>query len=189
MKTLNDLLSSPGTTYAAVRDHLGSLSPRARVEQSLSLDRSNQPKLWRLAAGTAPITAEDIVPASKPDFEPVPFFGQNNQPLFQLFRKVFFRLPDGTIGGYNESPVAPLVGPGYYTVGFGKDGAFVDYTRVPREAPIGWPEVTINERGLSHIVYGHMQDDLRRVHDRVWIGHARKFGKDTPHYFVLARPD
>lgn len=190
MTTLNDLLSQRGITLPEVHQHLDRLTPEARVREATSLDRPTQAVLWGLAVQSSPVTHEDLVPASKGTFDPEPFQGQNDQPLFRSFKKVFYRLPDGTIAGRNESSVAPVVGHGYYSVvPGGPDGVYIDYTRLPQQKPASWPEIRRNDRGVSIVVYGFMKDYLRRVHGRILIGHAQKPLVGSMGHFVLARPD
>lgn len=187
MPTLNEILSRRGVTSRDVRDHLASLSPEARVREATSLDASRQGVLWKISAGNAPVTAEDLVPSAVPDMTPVPFEGQNSQPAFRFFQKVFYRMPGGRLGGRNVGSLAPLIGHGYYVVEYDRDGAYVDYTQVPNLAPSGWPQIARNDRGVSTLVFGFMKDYLRRVDDNVLIGHARKPVVGSQGYFVLAR--
>lgn len=187
MTTLNDLLANPRTTIAEVRAHLDALSPDERVRQATSIDRAAQGRLWTLAEGGRSITFEEIVPAGTPELTPVPFEGQNSQPLFRRFRKVFYRLPDGRIGGRNEGVLAPFIGDGYYVVERGDIETYVDYTQVPNRVPAGWAKARRNERGLSLLVFAFMKDYLRRVTEGVFIGHALKPVVGSQGYFVLAR--
>jgi len=187
--TLRELLDRPSVSASDVASHLASLDGETRVKEATDLARSQQATLWRLGEKGEPLTAEDFVPAGTPELTPVPFWGQNNQPLFRPFRKVFYRTPDGSLAGYNESSAAPLVGPGYYVLRFDDTGCYVDYTSLPTVAPKGWPPIVSNERGVSQFVYGFMKDYLRRVSGKLLIGRAYRRGKETPHYFVLVRPD
>lgn len=187
MPTLNDILGRKGVTFRDVRDHLASLSPEARVREATSLDGGRQGVLWELCEGNAKVTAEDLVPGSVPDLTPVPFEGQNSQPAFRSFQKVFYRMPGGKLGGRNVGALAPLIGDGYYVVEYDRDGAYVDYTQVPNVAPAGWPAIKRNDRGVSTLVFGFMKDHLRRVDGNVLIGHARKPIVGSQGYFVLAR--
>lgn len=187
MSTLNEILGRRGVTLRDVRSHLGSLSPEARVREATSIDASRQGVLWKIAEGTDPVTAEDLVPSAVGDMTPVPFEGQNSQPAFRYFQKVFYRMPGGKLGGRNVGSLAPFIGHGYYVVEYDRDGAYVDYTQVPSVAPSGWPAIERNDRGVSTLVFGFMKDYLRRVDDHVLIGHARKPIVGSQGYFVLAR--
>lgn len=189
MPTLNDVLARRGVTLRDVRDHLASISPEARVREATSLDGKLQGVLWRISEGTAPVTAEDLVPSAVSDMTPVPFEGQNSQPAFRFFQKVFYRMPGGKLGGRNVGSLAPIVGDGYYVVEYDANGAYVDYTQLPQVAPSGWPTIKRNDRGVSTVVFGFMKDYLRRVDGRILIGHAIKPIVGSQGYFVLARPD
>ena len=187
--TLNDILGTPGVTSAQLQEHLAALSGEERVRQATQLDRRHHQTLWDLSAATEPIELEEIVAAAQRPLDPVPFEGQNNQPLYRPFRKVFYRTPEGAIGGYNESGAAWFAGPGYYLLKRDASGTYVDYTDLPSDKPASWPPIRPNDTGIPRFVYGHMKDYLRRVYGRVLIGRAFRKGKATPNYFVLARPE
>lgn len=187
--TLNELLATPGVTAAQVQQHLASLSGDERVRQSTQLDRRHHQKLWDLSSATTPIQLEEVVAPDRKPLDPVPFEGQNNQPLYRPFKKVFYRTSNGGIGGYNDSPASWFAGPGYYVLKRDDSGTYVDYTEVPADKPAAWPPIRPNDTGISQFVYGHMKDYLRRVYGRVLIGRAFRKGKATPNYFVLARPE
>lgn len=187
--TLNDLLATPGVTATEVRAHLASLSGEERVRQATQLDRKHQATLWAMSADTEPLRLEEVVASDRTPLDPVPFEGQNNQPFYRPFKKIFYRLPDGGIAGYNDSPASWFAGPGYYLLRRDDSGVYVDYTAVPSDKPPAWPPIRPNDTGISQFVYGHMKDYLRRVYGRVVIGRAYRKGKATPNYFVLARPE
>jgi hypothetical protein len=187
--SLNELLSSDGVTSDRLQQYLASLSGPERVHEATHLDRRHQKTLWDLSAATEPIRLDEIVAPDRPALEPVPFEGQNNQPIYRPFRKVFYRTRDGAIGGYNESGAAWFAGPGYYVLKRDGSGTYVDYTELPAEKPPTWPAIRPNDQGIPQFVYGHMKDYLRRVYGRVLIGRAFRKGKATPNFFVLARPE
>lgn len=187
MTTLNELLKDPRTTLAQVQSHLGALSGEERVRQCTSIDARLQGRLWTLAEGGRSVGFEELVPKEAGELNPIPFEGQNSQPLFRRFRKVFYRMPDGKIGGRNEGVLAPVIGDGYYVVERGDLETYVDYTQVPRVVPQGWPRAKRNDRGVSILVFGFMKDYLRRVTEGVFIGHALKPVIGSQGYFVLAR--
>src|SRR5512140_3471036 len=137
--TLNELLATPGVTAAQVHAHLASLSGEERVRQATQLDRRHHRTLWDLSADTQPLLLEEVVAADRKPLDPVPFEGQNNQPIYRPFKKVFYRTPDGAIGGYNDSPASWFAGPGYYVLRRDDSGTYVDYTQVPTEKPATWP--------------------------------------------------
>ena len=186
---LNDLLATNGVTSAQVQQHLAALSGEERVRQATQLDRGHQQTLWNLSGATEPIRLDEIVAPAQRALDPVPFEGQNNQPVYRPFKKVFYRTAGGTIGGYNESPASWFPGPRYYVLKHDDSGTYVDYTELPPEKPAAWPAIRPNDAGISQFVYGYMKDYLRRVYGRVLIGRAYRKGKATPNYFVLARPE
>jgi len=187
--TLNDLLATPGVTAEQIQRHLASLSGAERVQQATHLDRRHHKTLWDLSANTDPLRLDEVVSSDRAPLDPVPFEGQNNQPIYRPFKKVFYRTSSGTIGGYNDSPAAWFAGPGYYILKSDQSGIYVDYTDIPREKPAAWPAIRPNDTGITQFVYGHMKDYLRRVYGRVVIGRAYRKGKATPNFFVLARPE
>jgi hypothetical protein len=187
--SLNALLSSGDVAADRLQQYLASLSGPDRVREATHLDRRHQKTLWDLSAYTEPIRLDEIVAPDRPVLEPVPFEGQNNQPIYRPFRKVFYRTRAGAIGGYNESGAAWFAGPGYYVLKRDGSGTYVDYTELPAEKPPTWPAIRPNDQGIPQFVYGHMKDYLRRAYGRVLIGRAFRKGKATPNFFVLARPE
>jgi hypothetical protein len=125
-------------------------------------------------------------------------YGKNSQPVFRNFEKRWVR-PKGHPGelwGYNETPVRPLIGPGYFvarrTDDDGADprgGVVVDYFRVPPEDTVipGWPPVRPNSRGLQRFVYDKTRDYMRRVSSHCSIGIAYRLESRVMGYFVLCR--
>jgi hypothetical protein len=188
-QTLNQLLHEKDIDLARVQAHLAALPGEEQVRQSTTLDRSRLAVLWQLAAANEDkARLEDFVPADHPALEPIPFEGQNSLLMFRSFKKVFYRTPDGQIAGYNDQSMAWLTGPGYYIVKDATPDPYIDYTEIPSVKPAAWPAIKANESGFSTLVYGHMQDYMRRVHGNIFIGRAVKKGKETENYFVLARP-
>lgn len=187
--TLNELMAKPGVTSEEVQKHLSALPGDERVRQATTLDRKHQKTLWELSDKTAKITLEEVVPPSRKALDPLPFEGQNNQPIYRMFKKVFYRTSDGKIAGYNESDAAWFAGPGYYILTTNATGTFVDYTQLPKEKPAGWPEIKDNTDGISRFIYGNMHDYLRRVSNLIFIGRAYRHGKESGNYFILARPE
>ena len=183
---LNSLLDRPNVTLKEIQDYLASLSGEERVKQGVSVKAKHQKKLWELSAKSDPVKKTDLVPEGHPALQPIPFEGWNNQPIYRPFKKVFYRTKDNRIAGYNDSPAGWFAGPGYYIVNEDAQGVFVDYTQLPNEHPDGWPEIRPNDKGITQFIYGNMNDYLRRVYDKVLIGRAYKFRKETGNYFMLA---
>ncbi len=192
MPRLKELLSQPAPDAAAIAKHLDALPEAERVAQVVELKKADQVRLWELSGrAPQPIDPAFLVPGDAPRLAAFPFEGKNSLPAFSRFRKVFYRTKDGEIGGYNDQARGWLTGPGYYMVRPARDGepgpVVIDYTRIPGEKPDGWPRVKSNEAGISRLVYGGMNDYLRRVSADVVISQAWKYGKPTPNYFVLCR--
>jgi hypothetical protein len=181
----------------AIRDLLDGLDHASRVQATRSLGRGEQHRLYDAVDGFLPLTLEDLVPASVPDFTTVRHHGRNTLPAFTLFEKRFCR-PKGAdpakpdaLYGFNFQSLSPLTGPGYFLAvdAPGRPEVWVDYNRVPEEHPEGWPAIRSNERGLSRFVYGFMIDTLRRVSEHVTIGSAARKGRDIGSWFILTRED
>ena len=178
---------------------LDSLDHEARWEQLKGLGRSQQRILYNLAEHAAPIDLAHFVPAGLDDMTPVKHRGRNTLPLpgLSYFSKVFTRRPGGAIIGYNaDSPVGPLVGPGYYTAVMSKDSwkdrgeVVVDYYITPEAGPVpeGWPWLRPNWLGIQLFVYFQTRDFMRKVSEHVSIGAAYKWdAMKMDHYFILCR--
>jgi hypothetical protein len=176
---------------------LDSLSHTARVAATRSLGRAQQRRLYAAAEGFLPVRLADLVPPGVGDQMPVRHFGKNTLPLFSHFEKRFCRpagadaAKPGELYGFNFQALQGLTGPGYFVASEDptRPEVWIDYRRVPPEAPAGWPAIRSNERGLARLVYGFMLDTLRRVSEHVTIGSAARHGKDLGSWFVLCRQD
>jgi len=178
---------------------LDAATPEERVASTAALSRRHQRLLWRLAEDAAPVTADDLVPPTLAPLTPVRHHGVNSLPVpasWRVFRKVMARDTDGAVIGWNDSPLAPWIGPGYFVItgtdafpdGPRRGGQVVDYYQIPRGAvPAGWPGVVPNWWGLQVFVYHQTRDFLRRVSAHVVIGAAYKWGLPLDQYFVLVR--
>ena len=195
MATLSDLLKDPNVTPAQLEEHLDSLPHTARLAQTQALGGKDQDRLWEVAGiANKPFGLDFIVPAEGLEREPFPFVGKNSLPAFTHFRKVFFRQSSGEIGGYNNTSIEKITGPGYYVAEETPDGpgpVLVNYLRIPAEKPESWPEIRPNEQGLSRFIYCGTNDYLRYVSKDVLIGRAYRRKGDTitpmPNWFVLCR--
>ena len=179
---------------------LDGLSHDDRVVAIRGLGRKDQRALYEAVDGFEAVTLSDIVPPNTDDFAPVRHFGKNTLPAFTHFEKRFLR-PEGDrekpdeLYGFNFQTMQPVTGPGYFVAVPNPERAdrevWVDYRRVPEgdasRLPADWPEVKVNERGLSRFVYGFMVDTLRRVSEHVTIGSAARKGKDMGSWFALTR--
>jgi len=191
MTTLAQLLDTPGITLPEVTKHLDDLPHQYRILQTVELNKRQQVKLWDIAANSGhTLTMNYVVPGDAKPLDYFPFEGRNSLPLFTRFQKVFYRLPDGSYGGYNNQRMAWFTGPGYYVAGISAKNPQeieVDYLRVPGIKPPGWPRIVPNE-GRWGLVYGGTKDYLRWVSDDVVIGRATKGGiEPMPNWFVLCR--
>jgi hypothetical protein len=184
-----------------IATYLDGLSPERRLEETRTLGRSDQRRLYEKAAGSAPMTLDDIVPVGVAARVPVIHDGRNTLPLppsLKLFQKRFARPESGgaRLFGYNESPFLSTVGPGFFvavpTAGRpaweARGGVVVDYFQIPDgPVPGGWPKVIPNTQGLQYFVYNKTRDFLRRVSAHVSVGAAYKVEKALDHYFMLCR--
>ena len=182
---------------AEIGRFLDGLSHDDRVLAVRGAGRREQAKLYRAVDGFRPVVLGDLVVSSTPAMTPVRHYGKNTLPAFRHFEKRFCRPGDadadkpGELYGYNFQTMSPVTGPGYFVAVPSPERAdaevWVDYRRVPPSHPDGWPEIRVNERGLSRFVYGFMIDTLRRVSEHVTIGSAARKGKDLGSWFLLCR--
>jgi hypothetical protein len=144
-----------------------------------------------------PVTLESLLPAQVAVMTGVPHEGRNSLLLFTHFAKVFYRPEDPALAGKelwgfnrNGPLVTNAVGPGYYVAyPHGQGEVLVDYTRLPGQAPSGWPAITPNGQRLSRFVYNGTKDVLRGVSKHVTIGRASRNGKDLDNWFILCRTE
>jgi len=174
---------------------LDSLEPALRVAAIRSLGRREQRALYAAAEGGPGLRLVDLVPESVPDLVPVRHQGRNTLPLFTHFEKRFCR-PRGAdpekpalLYGFNFQRLAFATGPGYFVAREDPARAEVriDYGSLPPERPESWPAIRSNEQGLARLVYGFLEDTLRRVSEHVAIGSAARRGRDLGSWFVLCR--
>lgn len=192
---LKSMISDKGVNPAAIADLLDKLADALRPRVVRDLGRRDQQALYAKVEGFASLRLVDLVPPTRSDLEEVRHLGRNSLPAFKIFEKRFCRLPGSpsdspeALAGYNFQAMSPVTGPGYFMAREdAKTGEiFVDYSRLPDQKPLGWPEIRSNERGLSRFVYGFMVDRLRRVSEHVTIGSAARKGKDLGSYFILSR--
>lgn len=195
--TLDSMLER-GASIGEVGGWLDSLDADARWDAIRHLRRAGQRRLYDAAATSRPLTLEDFVPPSVGELKPVVHHGRNSLPLPGLnhFKKVFTRRSDGAVIGYNQSPVGPLIGPGYYTAVATKSdwldrgAVVVDYYQPPTSGPVpeGWPRPRPNWLGIQVFVYFQTRDFMRRVSDHVTIGGAYKWNNvKLDQYFLLCR--
>ncbi len=191
MATLSELLGKADVTLAEVTTHLDGLNEKERIDQVVALNKAQQMKLWEVAEGSEPLSLDYLVPPDEKPLVPHPFEGKNSLPLFTRFQKVFYFDKDRNICGYNNQPMMWFTGPGYMMVQVNPKSERelqVDYTRIPKEHPAGWPEIKSNDVFPTRFIYGGTKDNLRWVSKDVLIGRAYKMGDDPmPNWFVLCR--
>jgi len=200
---LLDLIVDGDVDIEGIGGYLDALPHDERLQETRTLDRDAQRRLFVKASESPPIGLDHFVPAGRDVLEPVRHHGKNTLPLpgkHKRFAKVFCRPDDGTprLFGYNDAPSRRLVGPGYFvgvsTIGhprwFVRGAVVVDYFQVPDgRVPDGWPQVLRNAEGLQRFVYEGTRDYMRRVSKHVSIGAAYKGNTPLDHYFVLCRED
>lgn len=178
-----------------IADLLDVLGPQERLEALRTLGAADQRQLWRVVEGFRSVRLSDLVPAQVAPLTAVHHRGRNSLPMFSLFEKRFYR-PQGVdpsepteLGGANFQTMSPLTGPGYFVAidDPNRPEVLIDYRRLPRNAPAGWPTIRDNEHGVSRLVFGFMVDTLRRVSEHVTIGSAARNGRDMGAFFVLCR--
>ena len=168
-----------------------------RLTEIWSLNGAEQARLFEAAKGFLPVTLEALLPTTVPAMTGIPHEGRNSLPLFTHFAKVFYRPADPAtaakeLWGFNRNGplITTAVGPGYYVAYLhGQGEVLVDYTRLPGQAPSGWPAILRNEQRLSRFVYNQTQDVLRGVSKHVTIGRATRKGKDLDNWFILCRTE
>jgi hypothetical protein len=194
---LHALLREPGADLQRIGELFDRMAEADRIAAVRSLGSREQKHLWKAAERAEPLRLRDLVPPQVPALTPVRHYGKNSLPMFTIFEKRFYRLdaedPNAPheLCGANFQLFAPLTGPGYFIVTAPAQRAEldVDYQRLPQRAPAGWPAITRNDRGFSRLVYGFLNDALRRVSAHVTIGAPAKNGKPMGTYFVLCREE
>ncbi|MDI3288667.1 hypothetical protein [Polyangium sp. 15x6] len=196
-----ELIQDSSATIDAIASYLDGLSAEDRLNETRTLSRDEQRKLYQRAERASLITLDHFVPTDITKLAPVHHDGRNTLPLpsgLKLFQKRFCRPEDGSarLFGYNESPFLGTVGPGFFvavpTKGRAeweaRGGVVIDYFQVP-DGPVaaGWPKVIPNSKGLQKFVYNGTRDYMRKVSTHVSIGAAYKGEKALDHYFILCR--
>lgn len=193
--TLADMLTGDKPEIASIEKHLNNLDTLTRRAEVLALTGRQQAKLFAIAEKHRRVTTESMVPKDTPPLTGVAHHGKNSLPVFTGFAKVMCRpSPSANVGdklwGYNKNPpfVHHVVGPGFYVAYPHNEFEYlVDYTQVPLERAMDWPQIVPNTYRLSRFVFYGMQDVLRGVSEHVTIGRAMKDGKWLPNWFVLCR--
>lgn len=179
--TLAALLDRKAVAVGEIVGHISSLTQAERLHECLALTTSHLRRLWEVAS------TSDLPSGELTNGRTVVFAGRNSLRHFSRFEKWFCRV-DGSVVGCNRHVLAPLIGPGYFTVRTEKSGKLVfDYGTVPSHVPPSWPGTSSNSGFLARTVYGDLLDRVAWVSPDVLIGAA--FRRDLPldSYFVLTR--
>lgn len=188
------VLLEPTIDLPRLAEVLDGLGHEGRVHTIRTWTKKYQSELFEAAKGHMPLDLDFLVPSSVGQLVEVIHEGQNTLPAFNHFQKRFCKLEGDVapVGGYNHQTLQPVTGPGYFVVDKGTgehEGELaIDYTRVPKTKPAGWPDIKPNEGGLGALVYGGMIDYLRGISAHVSIGRAYK-GKAMNAWFALVRKD
>jgi hypothetical protein len=188
------VLLEPKIDLPRLAEVLDGLGHEGRVHAVRGWGKKRQAALFEAVKGHMPLDLDFLVPSSIGPMVEVIHDGHNTLPAFNHFQKRFCKLEGDVapIGGYNHQTLQPLTGPGYFVVDRGEgehEGELaIDYTRVPKAKPAGWPDIKTNGGGLGALVYGGMIDYLRGISTHVSIGRAYK-GKAMDAWFALVRKD
>ena len=165
---------------------LDEASHEERVSWLRGLNKGQQKALFELAEGTK-LTLDEIHGG---EGQVVIQVGKNSLPMFTHFQKRI-ALHNGVVQGYNHQSLQWLVGPGHFrVVPHEVPGELLfDYLWTPETVPEGFPAARSNRGGISTLVYGNLQDLVRKVSNHVSIGRALMKGKLTNNYFGLCRED
>lgn len=157
-----------------------------RVQWLRSLNKKEQAALFLMAEGTQ-MRPEDV---RSEDGSILIHYGKNSLPVYSNFQKRI-TLHEGVIQGYNHQSLQWLVGPGHFRVVENEvpGELLFDYLWAPESVPEGFPEARSNKGGFSGLVYGNLQDVVRKVSQHISIGRAYMKGKETNNYFGLCRDD
>ena len=193
--TLSDLLKTDTPDRAAIADFLNGLPALDQVREVRSLSVKMVHRCWAVFEPGETIGLDHLVPTEHPADKAVHHMGVNTLPAFRHFEKRFTRAPGNPdeIWGYNHQTFAWLTGPGSFVVHEkvfdNEDALFIDYRSIPEGTVAGWPAPKSNDKGIAKLVYGGMQDYMRKVSDRVSVGRAFTHGKDRGESFMLVRAD
>ena len=163
---------------------LNAAESEERISWLRNLNKKQQVALFALAKGTQMSVDELHGNAGTITIH----YGKNSLPMFTNFQKRIC-CHNGVIQGYNHQSLKWLVGPGHFRVtAHDVPGELLfDYLWAPDSVPEGFPPARSNKGGLSTLVYGDLQDVVRKVSDHVCIGRALTKGKLTNNYFGLCR--
>ena len=163
----------------------------ARMEWLSGLGKADMVKLFELAEDN--LSPQYFVDEDKNQLTEKIHYGKNSLPMFNNFQKRFAYLDENSqkqILGYNHQSMAWITGPGYFNVLSSKEGlssCVIDYNHIPEKTCSNWPEIEDNNGFPKSLVYGGMQDYMKKISENVSIGRAVIKGKITSNYFILIK--
>ena len=126
------------------------------------------------------------------DGQPQEFIGRNSLPAFNDFAKAFASHEDRIQGwNVNQGLARWFGGPGHFRVRNADtwDGQLIfDYVWECTSVPSGFPAAETNMKLPNKLVYGNMEDVVRRVSKDIIISKAYRGGKPEGAFFSLCRP-
>ncbi|MBX3230170.1 MAG: hypothetical protein KIT84_24945 [Labilithrix sp.] len=173
---------------------LDGLGHEGRIHTTRTWSKKEMSRIFDAVKGHRPIDVDYVVPISEPLVE-VQHDLHNALGLPGKFQKRFAKIAGdpSVVVGFNVQPYTAFAGPGYFTASKGEgehEGELViEYTKIPKEKPEGWPKIVENAGLIPGIVYGGMTDYLRGISTHVSIGKAFKGGKPRGEWFALVRRD
>ncbi len=180
-------LPSTCESISQIESALDASTHEVRVAWIAGLKKREQSALYDLAGSADPMPLDALCGE---EGEVVIHEGKNTLPLFTRFQKRF-AMRSGVVQGYNHNPdwMMAFTGPGHFTCQMGEAGVFIDYTQMPTDVPEEFPALVDNDGGMRKLVFGGLEDRVRRVSRHCTIGEARKGGKSMGQWFVLMRVD
>lgn len=172
----------------AIESALDAASHDERVAWMRALRKKDMDVLYEKAQG------RDVQPDYflTEDGQELAFIGRNSLPAFSDFEKAFARHEDRVQGwNVNEGIARWFGGPGHFRVRNADtwDGQLIfDYVWECTSVPQGFPEPESNLKGTNRLVYGNMEDVVRRVSKDIIISKAYRSGKPEGAFFSLCRP-
>ncbi len=176
------------TSIAPLEEALDAADHAARVAWMRSLKSKDMDALYEMAAG------RDVEPDYflGPTGEPLAFIGRNSLPLFSDFKKAFAQHQDRIQGwNVNVGIARWFGGPGHFRVRNADtyQGQLIfDYVWECDSVPEEFPAAESNLRLTNRLVYGNMEDVVRRVSKDLIISKAYRNGKPEGSFFSLCRP-
>lgn len=197
VKIFFHLIRNQDANASQIKEFLDRQDHQTRLDILHAAKRLDMELLWKKAEGFLPLISDDLVPKDQPMLTPVSFAGKNSLPIPFLtrFKKVFyqycefdFEAQGPSCYGRNFQWSSFATGPGYFRVSEAdRNGELrFDYSYVPGRCPADWGRIRGNEIGLPKLVYGGLQDTLRKLSDHFIVSRAVKInGKPT--FFLLCR--